>query len=115
MANGEDENGGNVLEEAKLAALRRGKVVEYSPDTLRERSHGLEELSRVDGMNGEIVLLKLGSEWLVREPSPRDSHLLRLFRSREDAQSFIDGRMAQFERMWDGCGCRIDYDSHEAE
>ena len=104
-----------MLEEAKLTALRRGEVVEIPPETVLERSLGLKKVSRVDGMNGEIVMLKLGSEWLVREPSPRNSHLLRLFRKREDAQSFIDERMAQFERMWDGCGCRIDYDSHEAE
>jgi hypothetical protein len=25
------------------------------------------------------------------------------------AQQFVADRMAQYERMWDGCGCRVRY------
>lgn len=96
-------------------ALRRGEVVELPPDTLLADMGDVEEISRFDGMYGEMVLFRFGSEWIVREASDRRVHLLRLFPDREGARTFIDARIAQIERMWDGCGIEIDYCSHKAK
>jgi hypothetical protein len=44
----------------------------------------------------------------VERPTP-DVRVVRLLGDAATAQSFVEHRMAQYERMWDGCGCRVDY------
>ena len=30
---------------------------------------------------------------------------------RETAERFVEDRLSDYERMWDGCGCKIEYHS----
>jgi hypothetical protein len=58
---------------------------------------------------GLIRILAVDSLIVVQEQTPDGEVLLRRFRSREAAQTFFDDRIAAYDRMWDGCGCTIDY------
>lgn len=44
----------------------------------------------------------------VEAPKPA-ARVVRLLADEEEAKRFVEYRLAQYERMWDGCGCRIDY------
>ena len=44
----------------------------------------------------------------LEQPAP-DTWVVRRLGERAEADRFIQDRLAQYERMWDGCGCRIDY------
>ena len=46
---------------------------------------------------------------LVQELSPKDEVIIRPMNSIESARKFIAGRMDIYEKMWDGCGCRVNY------
>ena len=75
---------------------------------------GLLEASdaiRVDNtcLAGWIRVLSLGGHILVQEETLDKEILLRRFDSREAAERFVEHRLSTYERMWDGCGCRIDY------
>jgi hypothetical protein len=45
----------------------------------------------------------------VEQPPNTTERVLRLFPDADRAQQFLADRLASYERMWDGCGCRIDY------
>jgi hypothetical protein len=44
----------------------------------------------------------------VEQPAP-DERAIRRFSSPEEAEQFVQQRLKDYERMWDGCGCKIDY------
>ena len=58
---------------------------------------------------GPIRILSLGGHVLVQEQTPEGEVLLRRSGSRETAEKFVEQRLAVSERMWDGCGCKVDY------
>jgi hypothetical protein len=69
------------------------------------------EILRVDdtGLAGPIRILRLKGRMVIQEQTPDGEVLLRGATTRDSAEAFVDGRLADYERMWDGCGCRIDY------
>ena len=60
-------------------------------------------------LSGYLRILAAGEQLLIQEQSPRDEIFIRRIPSREDAQSFVADRMAIYAKMWDGCGCKVDY------
>jgi hypothetical protein len=58
---------------------------------------------------GWIRILSLDGHVLVQEETPDREVLVRKPGSIGDANRLVDGRLADYERMWDGCGCKIDY------
>ena len=43
----------------------------------------------------------------VEQPEPGKRALRRL--AADEVDDFVRDRLAIYERMWDGCGCRVDY------
>jgi len=84
--------------------------------TLDERSlHMLLETAEIvrdddTCLAGRIRILFLDGFVMVQEQTQDGRVLLRRFGSRKAAESFVDDRLATYERMWDGCGCKVDYD-----
>jgi len=58
---------------------------------------------------GSIRILSLDGRVLVQEETPDGEILVHRLGSREAAERFVADRLATYDRMWDGCGCRIDY------
>jgi hypothetical protein len=70
------------------------------------------ELLREDDTSiaGKIRILRDGNRILVQEQVPETKKVIvRQLPSREDAERFVDDRLSTYDRMWDGCGCKIDY------
>ncbi|MCG6928326.1 MAG: hypothetical protein LJF30_23825 [Acidobacteria bacterium] len=61
------------------------------------------------GLAGWIRVLLIDGRVAVQEQTTDGEILLRRLVSRDAAEQFVDRRLADYERMWDGCGCRIDY------
>lgn len=61
-------------------------------------------------ISGWIHVVRREDEFLVLEEAPRGRLLLRRYADRAPAEAFVDRRLAAYDRMWDGCGCKIDYD-----
>jgi hypothetical protein len=45
----------------------------------------------------------------VQESDPEGTVYLRAMADREAAEAFVSDRLATYERMWDGCGCKVHY------
>jgi hypothetical protein len=60
-------------------------------------------------MAGSIRVLSVDGVILVQEHTADGKTLIRRMTSFEEADEFVDRRLARYERMWDGCGCKIDY------
>ena len=59
---------------------------------------------------GRIRILGLEGAVLVQERTPDRRILVRRLASLDAAQRLVDERLATYDRMWDGCGCTVDYD-----
>jgi hypothetical protein len=58
---------------------------------------------------GWIRILSIAAQVVVQEETPERDVLIRRFASVDAANKLVDERLADYERMWDGCGCKIDY------
>jgi hypothetical protein len=58
---------------------------------------------------GRIRILSLAGSLMVQEQTQKGQILVHRVGSLETAHSFVDERLATYERMWDGCGCKVDY------
>ncbi len=56
-----------------------------------------------------IRILSVDGAILVQEETPDGNALARRMPSIEDANDFVNDRLGSYERMWDGCGCKINY------
>jgi hypothetical protein len=69
-----------------------------------------EEIARHHTMvAGDLVVVRTRAGLAAVERPTPDERVVRLLGDEATAQSFVEHRMAQYERMWDGCGCRVDY------
>lgn len=55
-----------------------------------------------------LVVEREGSLLAVEQPS-RESRVARILGNPEEAAIFVQKRLEEYERMWDGCGVKIDY------
>jgi hypothetical protein len=76
-------------------------VLVASFETLRAQDTGIAGLIRV-------IRTEAGPA-VAEYPTSSPLAVIRPFSSMEEAQAFVDERLETYERMWDGCGCRIDY------
>jgi hypothetical protein len=99
--------------------MRTSELVEKIQDSVvvvldPERLPGLLEVAetlRVEDtrLSGWIRILRIDGQIAVQEQTPEGEILLRGLASLDAAHQHVDQRLLDYERMWDGCGCRIDY------
>jgi len=60
-------------------------------------------------ISDKIRLLKFKDELILQEKTTKDEYLIRLLKSKKEAEEFINQRLEIYSRMWDGCGCKVKY------
>jgi len=60
-------------------------------------------------ISDKIRLLKFKDELILQEKTTKDEYLIRLLKSKKEAEEFINQRLEIYNRMWDGCGCKVKY------
>lgn len=58
---------------------------------------------------GQILLLKDENYFIVIEQTDKKEYLFRSYADAAPAMEFITNRLELYERMWDGCGCKVNY------
>ncbi len=58
---------------------------------------------------GDLFIVWVGQELAAVEAPSRDARVARLLGGVEEARAFVARRMEEYERMWDGCGVKVDY------
>ncbi|MGD2070616.1 MAG: hypothetical protein PVI57_18225 [Gemmatimonadota bacterium] len=90
--------------------LRAEGIVKLEPAEWREVADAWEEVARhPTQLAGDIVLVRDREGLAALEaPSPRE-RVIRRLEGEEEARRFVEDRLETYERMWDGCGCRVEY------
>jgi hypothetical protein len=84
-----------VLETEELTALLESAEILREDDT---------------SFAGPIRILRVDDRIVVQENTTSSTEVVcRELASLEEAEAFVEERLAAYERMWDGCGCKIDY------
>jgi hypothetical protein len=90
--------------------LSRVPILAIGADEWAESEAALEVAARhATQLSGEIVVVRGDSGWIVVEEPEPETRLLRLLPDEGSVQRFVARRLEAYERMWDGCGCKIDY------
>ncbi len=60
-------------------------------------------------ISDNIRLLKFGDDFFIQEKSNKDEIIIRIVNSKSEGEDFINSRMKIYDKMWDGCGCKVEY------
>ena len=58
---------------------------------------------------GDLLIVRAGKDLAAVEAPSRDARVARLLGGKDEARAFVARRMDEYERMWDGCGVKVDY------
>lgn len=56
-----------------------------------------------------IRILKVGNLFYLQEKSNLGEIMIRQFDTEVEAMNLVNNRMQIYDKMWDGCGCKINY------
>ena len=86
-----------------IERLAESTVVDLSDVELDVLLGGGEVVRQAEtGLAGAIRVLVWEGRVLVQEQTPGGERLVRELASRDDADRFVDERLAAYDRMWDG-------------
>jgi len=83
------------------------KLNEKNLELLLSKCKVVEEKDTL--ISGKLRLLSFQNDLFIQEQSNKGELLLRFMKDKEEAKEFIDERMETYDKMWDGCGCRVHY------
>jgi len=96
--------------ETILTRLEQGEIVVTTPSEWEAVASAFEVLEEHDTqMAGMLWILRGPSGLVALEEPKRTERVLRPLHDPDQVRAFVDDRLATYERMWDGCGCRVEY------
>ena len=95
-----------------LRRLEKSPRLSLSPEELTGLLAAVTIVREEDTcISGMLRILLLGNDTvLVQEETPRREALVRVRPSLQAAEDFVRKRLEIYERTWDGCGCKVDYE-----
>jgi len=96
--------------EKVVSTLKRKKYLIISEAELNELLSKSELLLEENTyLSDKIRLLKYNDDLLIQEKSTKEEFLVRRMNTKKEAEDLIKERLDIYNRMWDGCGCKVDY------
>ena len=93
-----------------ISKIKKKKYSSISNEDLNELISQSKIIIEKDTyISDKIRLLKINNELIIQEKSTKDELLIRSTKSQKEAEEFINQRLEIYEKMWDGCGCRVEY------
>jgi len=83
------------------------KINEEDLELLLSKCKIVEEKDTL--ISDKLRLLNYQNNLLIQEKSNKGELLIRFMQNKAEASKFIDERLEIYDRMWDGCGCKVDY------
>lgn len=60
-------------------------------------------------LSDKIRILKKDNSIFIQETTDKQEILFRRMKDESAARELINQRIEIYEKMWDGCGCKVDY------
>jgi len=60
-------------------------------------------------ISDKIRLLEINGNLILQEKTTKGEYLIRIINTIKEAKELIKDRLEIYEKMWDGCGCKVDY------
>jgi hypothetical protein len=93
-----------------ISSIKKKKYLMISEPELNELlSHSKMIIEENTYISDKIRLLKFEDDLIIQEKSTKDEYLVRVMKTKKEAEEFIKERLDIYNRMWDGCGCKVDY------
>lgn len=93
-----------------INSLRKKKYLQVSKEEVNEllavSKLIIEENTYI---SDKIRLLEFQSDLLLQEKTTNDEFLIRIINTKKEGEELIKDRLEIYNRMWDGCGCKVDY------
>lgn len=95
----------------QLNDLLRTKHIVVLPDTeWTALADGFDEVERHDTkVAGDLQIIQTGSGLAAVEQPSAAERVVRVLGGVDEVRQFVRERLSIYERMWDGCGCKVDY------
>ena len=85
-------------------------IIRIEKKTYEQSNNNDKCVKEVDtNFAGKICLLKAENKLIAREEDGKGSIYFRLMKDEEDFDAFTQDRLVIYDRMWDGCGCKVVY------
>lgn len=90
--------------------LNEERIVTLTTEEWEGVATAFEEVERhFTVLAGHLVIVR-GPDGFVAVEEPKRGHrVLRRLSGKDAAREFVQDRLDSYERMWDGCGCKVDY------
>jgi len=90
--------------------LKAGNIVTISAAEWAAIAGSFEQVERRDTFVASDLLIVRSEASLaaVEQPSP-EQRVVRPLSDDAEVSRFVQRRLEEYERMWDGCGCKVDY------
>lgn len=93
-----------------LERLRADRIVVLSAADWTTLADCFPRMAKHDTLvAGDLLIVETASGLAAVEQPKASERVVRLLGGREDADRFVQQRLELYERMWDGCGCKVDY------
>ena len=93
-----------------IATAKNKKYLEISETDLNELLTNSELIIEENTyISDNIRLLKINNDLILQEKTTKGENLIRYIKTKKEAEELIKARLEIYEKMWDGCGCKVDY------
>ncbi|MBW2454866.1 MAG: hypothetical protein JRI68_10160 [Deltaproteobacteria bacterium] len=93
-----------------LERLEAGQIVLLDRAEWVAASAGFEVVEEHDTrLSGMLQVVRSAAGLAAIEQPKPDQRVVRPLADMDAARAFVTDRLETYDRMWDGCGCKIDY------
>jgi len=90
--------------------LEAERIVSLSAAAWTAVAGEFEQVERHDThIAGDLLVVRTDAGLAAVEQPNSGERIVRLLGSVREAKAFVRARLDLYERMWDGCGCKVDY------
>ncbi len=90
--------------------LPKEHIVVVADDEWNHLAASFPEVERHDTMvAGDLLIIRAAAGLAAVEQPKAKERVVRLLGDSDAVQRFVAERLSLYERMWDGCGCKVDY------
>lgn len=93
-----------------MGQLQRDRIYVTRDDILDSLLKAAEVIYEQDTKISDFIrILKYKNYYVTQEITDKKELVLRLFESYREALDLVNDHLETYDKMWDGCGCRVNY------